>query len=133
MHEWALAEAVVFTALKTAKKKGLKKITEIKIKLGELQQIDEVIFKSALKEIIQSRNLRDVKIELEEEKAILKCRVCGERWPFKEAMKELNEEESESLHFLPETAHSFIKCPKCGSPDFEIIGRGISVDSIKGV
>ncbi len=40
----------------------------------------------------------------------------------------------ESIHFIPEVAHTYIKCPKCGSPDFEIIkGRGIWLEKIKGV
>ncbi|MDH5187030.1 MAG: hydrogenase/urease maturation nickel metallochaperone HypA, partial [candidate division WOR-3 bacterium] len=50
MHEWSLAEAVVATAIRAAEKEGLKEIIEIKIKLGELQQIEKEIFEFALKE-----------------------------------------------------------------------------------
>ncbi|MCK4571832.1 hydrogenase maturation nickel metallochaperone HypA, partial [candidate division WOR-3 bacterium] len=53
MHEWALAEAVISTAIKVAEEEKFKEITEIKIKLGELQQIEIEIFEFALKEIIQ--------------------------------------------------------------------------------
>jgi len=31
-------------------------------------------------------------------------------------------------------AHTYIMCPKCGSPDFEILeGRGITMQTVKGV
>ncbi len=108
-------------------------ILEIKIKLGELQQIDVETFEFALKEIIslQESLMRGTEIKLETEKAILKCRVCGQEWAFGDAMKELSEEESESLHFVPEIAHVYVRCPKCKSPDFEVIrGRGVSFLSL---
>lgn len=135
MHEWALAEAVISTALKVAKKDRLREITKIKIKMGELQQIDLEIFEFALKEIIQPQSaiMRKAKIELESERAILKCRVCERQWAFSDAIKKLSEEESEFIHFIPDIAHVYIRCPKCKSPDFEIVkGRGVWIDFIEG-
>lgn len=135
MHEWALADAVITTALKVAKSEGLKEISEIKIKIGELQTIDTEIFNFALKEVMQPQKklLENAKIKIEPEKAVLKCKVCKHKWLFKDAVKNLNEDETESLHFIPETAHVYLRCPKCNSPDFEIIqGRGIWIDSITG-
>ena len=135
MHEWALAEAVISTVLKVAEKERFGEITKIKIKMGELQQIDRDIFEFALKEISQPQRpiVRKAKIELETERAILKCRVCGQKWPFSEAMKGLSEEQCESIHFVPEIAHVYIGCPKCKSPDFEIVkGRRVWIDSIEG-
>jgi hydrogenase nickel incorporation protein HypA/HybF len=136
MHEWALAEAVISTLVETSKKEKVKEITEVKIKIGELQQIDEEIFKFALKEMTQSQYslLRKTKIKIEKESAILKCRVCGNEWHFGSQSKKLTEEESESIHFIPEAAYIYIRCPRCKSPDFEIIkGRGVWIDSIKGI
>jgi hydrogenase nickel incorporation protein HypA/HybF len=47
--------------------------------------------------------------------------------------KKLSEDDSESIHFIPEIAFAHFRCPKCGSPDFEIVtGRGVSILSIKG-
>ncbi len=135
MHEWALAEAVVSTALKAAGKEKLQEITKIKIKMGELQQIDPEIFESALKEVILPRKevLKNAEIEIETEKAVFQCRACGHRWKFEEARKLLSEEESESIHFIPEISHCYIRCPKCKSPDFKVVeGRGVWIDSIEG-
>jgi len=131
MHEWALAEAVVSTTLKIAEEKGLKEIIELKIKIGELQQIDQEIFEFALSQL-RSPMLKNAKFSLETVKAELKCRVCNHKWKF--STKNLNEDVSEFIHFVPEIAHTYLKCPKCGSPDFEILmGRGVWLDSVKGV
>ena len=131
MHEWALAEAVISTTLKIAEEKGLKEIIELKIKIGELQQIDQEIFEFALSQL-RSPMLKNAKFSLETVNAELKCRVCNHKWKF--STKNLNEDVSEFIHFVPEIAHTYLKCPKCGSPDFEILtGRGVWLDSIKGV
>ncbi len=132
MHEWALAESVISTALKKAEEGGFKKVTRIKVNLGELQQIDRTILETALEKMTKAKELADVKIELEDEKAVLECNACGKRWPFEDALKKLDEGQSESLHFIPETAHAHIRCPECGSPDFSVRGRGVSVESVEG-
>ena len=133
MHEWALAEAVISAAISTAEKERFGEITEIKIKLGELQQIEMDIFEFAIKEIIQPQNelLKDAKIKIELEKAIFKCRVCGDEWDFE--VKKLDDGDSESIHFIPELAHVYMRCPMCGSQDFEVLrGRGVWIESITG-
>lgn len=135
MHEWALAESILTAALESAEKEKLKKITEIKISIGELQQIEQDIFEFSLNEIIKSQGekLKDVKIKIETEKSTLKCKSCENTWKFSDMKKKLNEDESEAIHFIPEVAFVHTRCPKCGSPDFEITtGRGVSITSIKG-
>ena len=43
----------------------------------------------------------------------------------------MTEETREAIHFLPEAAHAFVRCPSCGSPDFAVSkGRGVSIKSI---
>jgi hydrogenase nickel incorporation protein HypA/HybF len=133
MHEWALAEAVIAAAIEESRKGGLEKINEIRVKIGELQQMELEIFQYALDEIVKVHDelLTNVKIELETEKAIFKCRVCGHEWDFDEAR--LGEEEGEAIHFAPEVAHVYVRCPSCKSPDFEVLqGRGVLIQSIKG-
>jgi len=135
MHEWALAEGVVSTALKEAEKGQLKKIARIKVKIGELQQIDNELFKSLLEDVlrVEDARVREAKLEYETEEAILKCRVCGHEWPFSDSKKELSEEDAELIHFIPEMAKVYLRCPQCKSPDFEVVkGRGVWVESIEG-
>jgi hydrogenase nickel incorporation protein HypA/HybF len=135
MHEWALAESIVAAALDEASKEKLKKINEIKISIGELQQIERDIFEFALYEIIKDNDkiLKNVKIKISTEKSTLKCKNCEHTWMFGDIKKKLNKDESEAVHFIPEVAFVFARCQKCGSPDFEIVsGRGVSISSIKG-
>lgn len=131
MHEWALAEAVSSAAVEVGEKEGLKEITEINIRIGGLQQIDVEIFEFALSQL-RAPMLKNARFNLKSVDAELKCRACEYRWSF--SPRDLGEDASESIHFIPEVAHAYMKCPKCGSPDFEVVtGRGVWIESIKGV
>lgn len=131
MHEWALAEAVISTASQIAEKEGIKEVIEVKIKVGELQQIELDILEFAISQLKTSK-FRNTNFNIETLKAELKCRVCGYQWVF--SKENLDESTAEAIHFVPEIAHTYVKCPKCGSPDFEILqGRGIWLESIRGV
>ena len=130
MHEWALAEAVIATAKQIAEKEGLKQVTEVVVKIGELQQVERQIFRFALNQL-KSAEFQTAKFRLTTSKTTLKCKVCGNIWQFKK--QALDKETVEAIHFVPEVAHTFIKCPKCHSPDFEIAaGRGVWLESVKG-
>lgn len=135
MHEWALAEGVIATALKTAAEQNKARITRIAVTLGELQQISRELFADALKEVMPEADprLEGAQIDLQIEEALLQCRACGRQFAFAEAGDDLAEASAEAIHFVPELAHSFVKCPECGSPDFEVIkGRGVWIDFIEG-
>jgi hydrogenase nickel incorporation protein HypA/HybF len=135
MHEWALAESILTTAVNAADKEKIKKIKEIIVGIGELQQIEQDIFEFALGEIIKEKDkkLKDVKIKIKSEKSNFICNNCQNHWSFDDLKKKINEDESEAIHFIPEVALVHSRCPKCGSPDFEITkGRGVSILSIKG-
>jgi hydrogenase nickel incorporation protein HypA/HybF len=131
MHEWALAEAVISTVSQIAEKESLKEVAEVEIKVGELQQIELDILEFALSQL-KTLKLKNVKFHIKTVKAELKCRVCGHKWIFRK--EKIDEEIAEAIHFVPEIAHTYIKCPKCGSPDFAILnGRGLWLESVKGL
>jgi hydrogenase nickel incorporation protein HypA/HybF len=131
MHEWALAEGVISTATRIAEEQGIKRITEIKIGVGELQQIEHEIFLFALEQLA-TQTMKEIRFSLETVPGRLRCRVCGEEWMF--SNEDMEEDTSEAIHFVPEMAHVYIKCPRCESPDFEVLeGRGIILISISGV
>jgi hydrogenase nickel incorporation protein HypA/HybF len=135
MHEWALAEAVIEAAIEESRKGGLAAVTEILVKVGDLQQMEFEIFQFALDELVKANQedkvLKHARIILEPEPAIFRCRVCGHEWEFTAA--NLREDEGEAVHFAPEVAHAYMRCPQCKSPDFEVIqGRGVTIQRIKG-
>ncbi len=135
MHEWALAESILSAAQETAEKEHFKTICEITIRLGELQQIEHDIFEFALKELAKTegKKLKHVKFHIEQEKSMLRCTRCEHTWSFDEMKNTLGIDEAEAIHFIPEIAFVHARCPKCASPDFDIVkGRGVSISSIKG-
>ena len=130
MHEWALVEAILTTAKDIATKEGLKEVTEIVVKVGELQQADLDILTFAFSQL-KTGNVENAKFRIKQAKTRLKCISCGNKWLFKK--QKLDENSAEAIHFIPEVAHSYIKCRKCGSPDFKIEeGRGVWLERIKG-
>ena len=131
MHEWALAEAVIEAVRKIAKEEGLREVNEINIKVGELQQIDHQILDFALTQL-SSPIMKQTRFHISTEKAELKCKVCENRWKF--GADNMDADTAEAIHFVPEIAHTYLRCAKCNSPDFEILtGRGVWLASVKGV
>ena len=132
MHEWALAESVIKTAVEHAGVEKLKKLKETGIVFGELQAIVKDIFIFALEELRkQFPAAKDCRFKIVNEPAAFRCKACAHEFPLKGLKK--TKDEAEFIHFVPEMAHTFMKCPKCGSPDFEIAkGRGVSINYIKG-
>ncbi len=131
MHEWALAEAVIATAQQIAEKENLKEIKEVTIKVGELQQVEKDILLFALSQL-KPPKFQTARFRITKARSKLKCRACGKTWLFNKL--KLDKETVEAIHFVPEVAHTYIKCQKCGSPDFEIIeGRGIWLQNVKGL
>ncbi|MEM2972361.1 MAG: hydrogenase nickel incorporation protein HypA [Candidatus Bathyarchaeia archaeon] len=131
MHEWALAEAIIATVSQLAEKEGIKTVTEVTVKVGEIQKVEIDILEFALSQL-KTAKLERTKFNIEVVRAKLKCRICEHQWFFSKG--KLDENVIEAMHFVPEVAHAYVKCPKCGSPDFEITeGRGVWLESIKGV
>ncbi len=130
MHEWALAEAVIAAASQIAEKEKLKEVTQVTLQVGELQDVEREILQFALSQL-KPANFKHAKFRITRAKTTLTCRVCGNTWLFKD--QKLDKTTIEAIHFIPEVAHSYIKCPRCGSPDFQITnGRGIWLKNIKG-
>ncbi len=130
MHEWALAEAVISSVIEIAEKEELREVTEVKVSVGELQQIELDIFEFALSQL-KTEKFGKTQFKVETMKAQLKCRVCEHLWYFGE--EKVDDETAEAIHFVPEIAYMCIRCPKCGSPDFEIMrGRGVWLERVKG-
>jgi len=135
VHEYALAEAVITTALREAEREGIEKIRRIEVHVGELQRIRAETFEFALREVLPAREprLTDTELVLEIEPAQFRCRPCSHVFSLADTGGPQGKDESEAIHFIPELAHAFLECPNCNSPDFELLqGRGVSIASIEG-
>jgi hydrogenase nickel incorporation protein HypA/HybF len=135
VHELALAEAVVTAALEAAEREGLHRIDRIDVRVGELQHIRRQTFEFALKEVmpVSEPLLAATEFRVGIEPARFRCRPCGHAFGLAETGGPQDEGEQEAIHFVPELAHAFLRCPHCGSPDFDLVeGRGVSIRSIEG-
>jgi hydrogenase nickel incorporation protein HypA/HybF len=130
MHEWALADAVIeatSAALAGRKPSCLRAVT---VTVGELQAIDHEIFTFALNTLLEDRPFRAAAYHLETEAASFRCGACQREWALADTLG-LTDESREAIHFLPEAAHAFVRCPTCGSPDYRVQkGRGVSIASL---
>lgn len=130
MHEWALAEAIISAVSEAADRENFREVSRVVIAVGELQQVDRDILRFAIEQLKPDRLAR-TKFTIRSARAKFLCRACGHKWFLKEIG--LSEDLKETLHFIPEVAHAYIRCPVCGSPDFEVSeGRGVWIISIKG-
>ncbi len=131
MHEWALAEAVISTVDKIYRENNKKSIHSVNISIGEIQSIEMDIFREGLKIILDEYPFGPEVFQFKTEKASFKCNCCGKEWLL-EDHAECGEEEREAIHFLPEAAHVYMRCPYCDSPDFKLLkGRGVSIESVE--
>jgi hydrogenase nickel incorporation protein HypA/HybF len=130
MHEWALAEAVVSTVKRLHEENGKKKVLAVNVLIGELQHIDMDVFDTGLENLLQNLPFGPEVFHCRIEKASFRCNNCKTEWLL-EQHADLGEEEKEAIHFLPEAAHVYMRCPACGSPDFVLNkGRGVSIQSV---
>ena len=135
MHELALAEAVVAAALETARSNGLTRITRIEVRIGELQTIECDAFELAVRDLLPPSDARVAAavVEVRADPAAFRCRACGASFGLADTGGPDGEDASEAIHFIPELAHAFLRCPSCGGPDFEVTaGRGVRLEAIEG-
>ena len=116
MHEWALAESVVEAIQEQIKEKKNMKVESVVLLFGELQEINREIFDTGLDEFLEDSSFSKDVFQYEMEPASFKCINCGREWSLDKNTK-LDEDVQESIHFIPEAAHVFLKCPECASPD----------------
>jgi hydrogenase nickel incorporation protein HypA/HybF len=134
MHEYALADAVLKAALRSAQEERLARVTRIRVEVGELQQIDRDVFAFALGEVRPPGDVRfaTTVVEVVLAPARFACRACGRSFTLAEA-GDRDGNAAEAIHFVPEAAHAFLRCPACSSPDFEVTaGRGVSIAALEG-
>jgi hydrogenase nickel incorporation protein HypA/HybF len=120
-------------ARESAAASGLGSVSEVVVVLGELQAIDREIFSFALEGLAKdsAAGFPQCRFRLLKEPAGFKCRACSREFGLKALKK--TPQEGEYIHFIPEMAHTFLKCPACKSPDFDVTaGRGVYIKHIRG-
>ncbi len=127
-----MAQSVIEAALELGRREGLGRISRVALRIGELQRLDLEVFSFAIEEMKRGTALDGAEFSYETEEALLRCAGCGHTWRYRDSIGQLTEEEREAIHFIPETIHLYIRCPRCGSVDFEPVkGRGVSISHVE--
>lgn len=130
VHEWALAEAIVEAVSRYASQHGYGSVRSVTVRVGELQDADIEVLRFALGELSRMSRVRIGGFRVEVEEAVFKCRACGHEWRLRDLG--LSESVREAVHFVPEAVYAYARCPRCGSPDYEIVrGRGVYIAGIE--
>ena len=130
MHEWSLAEAVVATVEKIRSENNGRRVLAVRVRLGELQKIEMDAFREGLRASLKDCGYGLEVFEFVDEEASFRCRSCAREWQLA-TVPGLGDEEREAIHFLPESAYVYMRCPGCGSPDFDVAaGRGVTIESV---
>lgn len=122
MHEIGLAEEIFKTIEELAKKNNLKKVTKIRIKLGEQAGVEEELLEHSL---IDHRFpgtplTSGAELEIIKEKVRFRCPECNQEY---EDIQGMNRSGS----------YQVAKCSSCGNEKLEIIaGTEVYLDHLEG-
>jgi hydrogenase nickel incorporation protein HypA/HybF len=112
MHELGLAEEIFKNIEELAKKNNLKKITKIRIKVGEQAGVEEELLEHSLIDHRFPGTLAEgAELEIVQEKVRFRCPKCNQEY--------------ENI--------TVAKCNSCGNENLEIIaGTEIYIDHLEG-
>lgn len=111
MHELAITEGIMDTALPAAKAAGAQKILEIRLKIGDLSGVFPEYITENFEKLSKGTIAEGAKLKFSKIPASIHCMQCG---------------------FEGEINRSKIECPKCSGTDFKITsGREYYVDSLE--
>jgi len=141
VHEYSIAEGVVLSVKSLMREEGLSEVSEVTLSVGDLAQIDKEVLLELLKILSSEYGLGNVKYVIVSEETTFKCNYCGFSWGWSSVkdsiLKDLCGDFIECdnpVHFIPDLINVFMKCPKCGSQDYNILtGYDVRLVSIKGV
>ncbi|MHA1834497.1 MAG: hydrogenase maturation nickel metallochaperone HypA [Candidatus Baldrarchaeia archaeon] len=124
MHEFSMAQQIFSIVMRVAKENNVKKILEINIEVGQLTFLNPDQLKFALKILSEDTIAQDAKIRIEIIQPEIRCNSCKYTGRIS-----YDGPESHTIYSI-----IFLKCPKCGSTDVEIIrGKECNIKNIKAI
>lgn len=118
--------------MRFAEQEGLRKVTKVELEVNELSQLEIEIIEEAFKILSENTPLEGSRLVIHKVPARFICNNCGYRWDLKEALAQLESAAEQHgiadeegtvdppTHYMPMLVYSFMKCPRCGSRDFEV-------------
>ncbi|SMB98888.1 hydrogenase nickel incorporation protein HypA/HybF [Thermanaeromonas toyohensis ToBE] len=112
MHELSLAQEAIRLVVQDASRRGLKRVTLVKILVGEWTAVLPEAFRLAFECASRGTIVEGARLEIEEAPARALCCTCG-------------------LEFHPK--EWFLLCPRCSTPGAQLLsGREMQIVSYEG-
>ena len=113
MHELSIAINIVDIAATETKKAGARRVTELNIDVGSLSGVIVDALEFAMEVAVRDTVMEEAKVNINRIQAKARCRSCGEEF---------------------QISDFFELCPKCNSPDLQVIqGQELKVRSLNVV
>lgn len=123
MHEFATAQSIVRTVSRAAFMNKAKKITEIRLELGEFTFVNPEQLKFVFEIAAKDSPADGAKLLITKTPGKIKCPACGYQGGLKYTGPEIHS---------PAAAAFVLDCPKCENKGTEIIGgRELRIKDIK--
>ena len=100
MHEFSIVDSLLHLAEENAFKHNAKKVTKIEIKIGVLSGVEPDLLKTAFETFKEGTICEEAEFIMKIQPVVVKCKECG---------------------FEGELKKDEYLCPKCKSPELEII------------
>ena len=111
LHELSLTESVNNAILNLCERSGWRRVRRIVLKVGGMRKVNPELMSFAFSVVSKGTVTEGANLSILSMPIVFRCRACGKV------------ADSESTAFL---------CPKCGSPDVELLsGLELSIDSME--
>ncbi|NOZ89233.1 MAG: hydrogenase maturation nickel metallochaperone HypA [Crenarchaeota archaeon] len=135
MHEVSIAMSILSVVEEAFRETpGAKRVSKIKLQIGMLSMVDPEALRFALRTVSRGTPAEGAEIEIEMVKPVFRCNRCGHTWEVSDEDIERissDPEASTLIHIYPDVVARYLRCPRCGSSDIEIVrGKGVIVHSV---
>jgi hydrogenase nickel incorporation protein HypA/HybF len=109
VHELSLVKSVIDVISIHARENGWRRVTRVTLKVGRMRQVIPDVMKFSFQVASGGTSLEGAELEIVELPLDLICKKCGFKW-----------------------SEDIFSCPRCGSPDNEIVhGMELDIDSVE--
>ncbi len=120
MHEFSIASGIVETVLAFAESRGIRRIVEVRMTVGELTCVEVDQLKFCFGAITKDSALEDATLEVDIADAAVRCPLCGYEGPPKRW------EGVRAAASVPT-----LECPECGRAAEAMAGHECAIKSLK--
>ncbi|ABM80187.1 hydrogenase maturation nickel metallochaperone HypA [Hyperthermus butylicus] len=135
MHETSIALSILAAVEDVFRSTpGARRVEKIRIRVGMLSLVDPEALRFALSVVSRDTPAENAEVEIETVRPRFRCPHCGYEWEVgDEDVKRIADDPmlATLVHIHPDVVVKYLRCPRCGSTDVEIVeGKGVVLHSV---